>query len=252
MPHAACHAPRACNHPVPLILPSAGADALPVDVFSAGLTLYAIWDACREETSKDTATVGAVDEKAKSEEAFERIAAVKQAGELPAAWCQRAPPQLAALVARMVQRDAASRPTARDCMRMLLDAEEQPPSSSGAALASPAAPGPAAGTHARAPPKGAATARLSAPGQGGGRNGGGDAPRGLVHRMHQLDRVAKMQQALEKDMMEALSSCVMEDPPDPLIFVIEWLVQAHRQGQSLEPRDTSPSSVLESALGGSR
>ena len=70
--------------------------------------------------------------------------------------------------------------------------------------------------------------------------------------MHQLDRVAKMQQALEKDMMEALSSCVMEDPPDPLSFVIEWLVQAHRQGQSPEPRDTSPSSVLESALGGSR
>ena len=28
-PHAACHAPRACNHPASLILPSAGADALP-------------------------------------------------------------------------------------------------------------------------------------------------------------------------------------------------------------------------------
>lgn len=216
------------------------ADALPVDVFSAGLTLYAIWDARREETGTGAGDMKAVDDETRSEEAFEKIAAVKQAGELPAAWCERTPPQLASLVARMVRRDVASRPTARDCLQALLAAEGQPSSSPGAALASPAASEPTSVTHAKGPPKGA---------QASGRKGGGGAPRGLVHRMNQLDRVAKMQQALERELMEALSSCVMEDPPDPLSFVIERLAEAQRHARSVEPPAASAGSV-DGSVGG--
>ena len=48
------------------------------------------------------------------------------------------------------------------------------------------------------------------------------------HRVSQLGRLTKVQQALEQAMTEAVSSCVLEDPPDPLGFVIERLMQAHR------------------------
>ncbi len=45
-------------------------------------------------------------------------------------------------------------------------------------------------------------------------------------------KVTKVWQALEPLMTDALSACVLQDPADPLGFVIERLSEAHKQGGS--------------------
>ena len=52
--------------------------------------------------------------------------------------------------------------------------------------------------------------------------------------------LTKLWQALEPLMTEALSACVLEEPDDPLGFVIERLSAAHQRGLSVAPAATKP------------
>ena len=53
-------------------------------------------------------------------------------------------------------------------------------------------------------------------------------------------KMTKLWQSLEPLMTEALSACVLEEPDDPLGFVIERLSAAHQRDHSVAPAATKP------------
>ena len=53
-------------------------------------------------------------------------------------------------------------------------------------------------------------------------------------------KMTKLWQSLEPLMTEALSACVLEEPDDPLGFVIDRLSAAHQRGQTVAPAATKP------------
>ena len=98
--------------------------AQPVDVFSCGLALFSIWDACGAAREADDDADG-VEELGRSEALMERVEAVKRECKLPSSWL--APVHVANLIARMVQRDPTRRPTAVECLAALHLAVVTPP-----------------------------------------------------------------------------------------------------------------------------
>jgi len=95
-----------------------GYDPMQVDVFSAGMTLFAMWHGIVTSTAAPPTAGEVVDG-----DLTDCVELLKQDGTLPASWAGAGP--IGELVLRMTSRKATLRPAAAECVELLRQATEQ-------------------------------------------------------------------------------------------------------------------------------